>query len=149
MTQPGVQGGRAVCQVVFIAHEAAGQGVGTGVVSGRVGPGGHSRAEGLAKILGRSAVQSCAGDQAITVGGVPGQLAERAIVVKVRILVAWHVLVGVDAHRLTLAMFVGLGVEAADQLQVGPAPGGLDARAEGATVDVRGHGPRHHPGTGR
>ncbi len=47
-----IEGGGAVGQVVFITHEARWQGVGAGVVGGRVGAGHHSRAGGLAEVLG-------------------------------------------------------------------------------------------------
>ncbi|MNS28423.1 hypothetical protein D3C72_603960 [compost metagenome] len=68
---------------------------------------------------------------------------------EVGILGVGQVLVGVDAHGTALAMLVGLCVDAADQLHISPAPGGLDPCAEGAAVDVGGHGAGHHAGAGR
>ena len=59
------------------------------------------------------------------------------------------ILVGVDAHAHAFTVFVGLRVEAADQLVVGPAPSGLDPCTEGAAVDVGRHRPRHHAGARR
>ncbi|MNZ60336.1 hypothetical protein D3C78_784040 [compost metagenome] len=53
-------------------------------------------------------------------------------------------LVRINAHAATLAMFVGLCVDATDQLHVGPAPGGLDACAHCAAVDIADHGHAHH-----
>ncbi|MCY1432505.1 hypothetical protein D9M71_485050 [compost metagenome] len=50
----------------------------------------------------------------------------------------------IDAHAAALAVFVGLRVDAADQLHIGPAPGGLDPCAEGAAVDVADHRHAHH-----
>src|SRR5690606_6112673 len=112
-----------------------GQGVGAGVAAGGAG---------LAEVLGRGAVQACAGDQAILLGAVPSQFAEYPIVVEVRVLGPGLPLVRVDAHAAALAVFVGLCVDAADQLHVGPVPGGLDPRTEGATIDIADHRHAHH-----
>ena len=134
---------------MLVAHKAAGQGVGAGLVQGRVGFAHHSRAETGAVILGRSTVQAGAGNYPVALGGVPGQLAKGTVVVEVGIFAPVLLLVGIDAHTHAFAMFVGLRVDTADQLVIGPAPGGLDPRAEGAAVDVGGHWPGHHAGARR
>jgi len=52
MAQTCIQGGRAVGQVMLKTDKAAGQGVGAGLVEGRVGFAHHPRAEAGAVILG-------------------------------------------------------------------------------------------------
>jgi len=69
--------------------------------------------------------------------------------VEVGVLAPVLLLVGIDAHTHAFAVFVGLCVDAADQLVIGPAPGGLDPCAEGAAVDVGRHRPGHHAGARR
>ena len=149
MANTGVERGRAVGQIMLVAHEAARQGVGAGVIGGRIGPGHHSRTAGLAVILGRCTVNAGAGNQPITVGGVPGHFAEHAVVMEVGVLGVGLILVGVDAHAAALAVFVGLRVETGDQLNVRPAPRCFDPCAKGAAVDIGCHWPRHHAGAGR
>ncbi|MCY1441472.1 hypothetical protein D9M71_577890 [compost metagenome] len=111
---------------MLIAYEAAGQGVGAGLVGSGVGFAHHPGTGGLPVILGRGAVQARAGDQAVAFGDIPGELAEGSVVVEVGVLGPGHVLVGVDAHAAAFAVLVGLGIDTTDQLHVGPMPSGLD-----------------------
>ncbi len=135
MTKADVRGGRDGCQVVLVADEAAGQGVGAGVAVGGAG---------RTEVAGRGAVQAGTGNHAVLTTDVPGQLAEGTVVVEVGVLGPGLALVRVHTHAAALAMFVGLRVDAADQLHIGPAPGGLDACAHGAAVDVADHRHAHH-----
>ncbi|MNM92378.1 hypothetical protein D3C81_1047100 [compost metagenome] len=140
MAEADVGGGRNGCQVVLVADETARQGVGSGVAFGGAG---------FAEVTRRGAVQAGAGNQAVLTADVPGQFAEGAVVVEVGVLGPGLALVCVHTHTATLAMFVGLRVNPADQLHVGPAPGGFDACTHGAAVDVADHRHAHHAATRR
>ena len=110
VAQAGIQRGGAVRQVVLITHKARGQCIGAGVAGGRVRARHHSRAGALTEVLGRGAVQARAGDQAIVVGGVPGQFAEHTVVVEIGVLVARQILIRVDAHAAARTVFIGLRI---------------------------------------
>ncbi|MNS25541.1 hypothetical protein D3C72_574370 [compost metagenome] len=135
MAEADVGGGWQRSQVVLVADETAGQGVGAGVAVGGAG---------RAEVAGRGAVQAGTADQPVLTADVPGQLAEGTVVVEVGVLGPGLALVRVHTHATALAMFVGLRVDAADQLNISPAPGGLDACAHGAAVDVADHRHAHH-----
>ncbi|MCY1410665.1 hypothetical protein D9M71_260360 [compost metagenome] len=136
MAEANVGGGRDLDEVMLVADKTAGQGVCAGIAVGGAG---------FPVVLGRGTVQARAGDHAVLLGGIPGQFAERAVVVEVGVFGPGHLLVHVNSHAAALAVFVGLRIDASDQLQLAPAPGALDPAAHGAAVDVADHRHTHHP----
>ncbi len=152
MAEAGIEGSRRTGQVMLVAHETAGQGLGTHLTRRRVGPRhAHHAAKTLPVILGRGSIQPRPGDQPITLGQAPGGLGECAVVMHQRVLAPGEA-VGIRVARhhavggTTAAMLAALRIDAGDQLEVVPLPGRRQPGAEGAPVDLRGHRHGHHAG---